>query len=250
MTYSIVARDPSTGYLGIAVASRFFTVGARVPWVQGRVGAIASQAFTNPTYGSDGLKMMQAGAPPDAIVQALITRDNGHANRQFHMIDALGRNAAYTGLQCIDWAGHELAENVSVAGNMLEGPQVVAETLREYQAAMDKPFAERLLLAMQAGEDAGGDKRGKQAAGLVIYRDQDYSWLDIRTDDHADPLAELRRLYAVAQERYIPYTELQPTRENPHGVLDRTAFDAEIARIEAERAASGGQSASFAADKL
>jgi uncharacterized Ntn-hydrolase superfamily protein len=193
---------------------------------------------------------MQAGAPPDAIVQALITRDNGHANRQFHMIDALGRNAAYTGLQCIDWAGHELAENVSVAGNMLEGPQVVAETLREYQAAMDKPFAERLLLAMQAGEDAGGDKRGKQAAGLVIYRDQDYSWLDIRTDDHPDPLSELRRLYAVAKERYLPYTELQPTRENPHGVLDRTAFDAEIARIEAERAASGGQSASFAADKL
>ncbi len=249
MTYSIVARDPSTGYLGIAVASRFFSVGARVPRVLGGVGAIASQAFTNPTYGTDGLKMMQAGALPESIVDALVKRDNGHSNRQFHMIDAQGRNAGYTGLDCIDWAGHLLAENVSVAGNMLEGPQVIAETLREYQAAMDKPFAERLLLAMQAGEDAGGDKRGKQGAGLVIYRDQDYSWLDIRTDDHPDPLSELRRLYDVAKERYIPYTELQPTRENPHGVLDRTAYDAEIARIETERKARGGRSASFAVDK-
>lgn len=249
MTYSIVARDPATGHLGVAVASRYFAVGAVVPYVRGRVGAVASQAFPNPTFGTDGLRLMDAGMAPDDIVKLFVERDHGHHNRQFHMIDAKGRGAAFTGLNCVDWAGHLTADGVSVAGNMLEGPQVVQETLRVYQTAMDKPFAERLLLAMQAGEDAGGDKRGKQSAGLVIYRDQDYPWLNIRADDHGDPLPELRRLYAVAQERYLPMAEIMPTRENPHGLTDRSGIDAEIARMEEERRARGQASASHMQNK-
>jgi uncharacterized Ntn-hydrolase superfamily protein len=205
---------------------------------------VASQAFPNPTFGTDGLKLMEAGLMPDAIADAFVERDRGHSIRQFHLIDAEGRNAAYTGLQCVDWAGHEVTDGVSVAGNMLEGPQVVAETLRAYEAAMGEPFADRLLLAMQAGEDAGGDKRGRQSAALVIYRGEDYPWLDIRADDDADPLAELRRLHAVAKERFLITAEAMPTRENPHGVADRTEMDAKIARLESEREARGEPSAS------
>ncbi len=249
MTYSIVARDPATGHLGIAVASRFFAVGHAVPFVKGRIGAVATQAFVNPTYGSDGLRLLEAGAPPDAIIGILTARDDGHPNRQFHLIDAQGRNAAFTGANCVDWCGHLVAEGVSVAGNMLEGPAVVADTLAAYQAAMDKPLAERLLIAMQAGEDAGGDKRGKQSACLVVWRDQDYAWLDIRADDHADPLAELRRLYAVAQERFLLVVETMPTRDNPHGMIDRRLIDDEIARREADRIAAGRPTASYMVNK-
>ena len=249
MTWSIVARDPATGHLGVAVASRFFAVGGIVPHLRGRVGAVATQAFVNPTYGPDALRLMEAGAPPEAIVPIFTARDDGHPQRQFHLIDATGRGAAFTGAQCVDWAGHLLAEGVSVAGNMLEGPQVIAETLRAYQAAMDKPLAERLLIAMQAGEDAGGDKRGKQSAALEVWRDQDYAWLSIRADDDADPLTELRRLYAVAQERFLHVAETMATRENPHGLTDRRHIDARIATLEAERIAAGRPTASRMANK-
>jgi uncharacterized Ntn-hydrolase superfamily protein len=249
MTYSIVARDPATGHLGIAVASRFFAVGCAVPFLQGRVGAVATQAFVNPTYGPNALRLIAAGAPPAAIVPILTAQDDGHPNRQFHLIDVKGRNVAFTGDKCVDWCGHLVDDGVSVAGNMLEGPAVISDTLAAYQAAMDKSLAERLLIAMQAGEDAGGDKRGKQSACLVLTRDQDYPWLDIRADDHADPLAELRRLYAVAQERFLHVAETMPTRENPHGMVDRSAIDDTIARLEAERIAAGRPTASYMVNK-
>jgi uncharacterized Ntn-hydrolase superfamily protein len=249
MTYSIVARDPATGHMGVAVASRFFAVGGIVPHIRGRVGAVATQAFVNPTYGPDALRLMEAGAPPAAIVPIFTARDDGHPQRQFHLIDAMGRNAAFTGAQCVDWAGHLLADGVSVAGNMLEGPLVIAETLRAYQAAMDKPLAERLLIAMQAGEDAGGDKRGRQSACLEVWRDQDYAWLSIRADDDAEPLAELRRLYAVAQERFLHVAETMATRENPHGLTDRRHIDERIAALEAERIAAGRPTSSRMANK-
>ncbi|WP_312222527.1 DUF1028 domain-containing protein [Rhizobium rhizoryzae] len=245
MTYSIVARDPETGHLGIAVASRFFAVGCAVPYIRGGIGAVATQAFVSPLYGTDGLKMLGEGKSPDEIIRLVTERDDGAEQRQMHLIDASGRNAAFTGSKCIDWAGHLVENNVSVAGNMLVGPQVIEETLRAYQESSNLPFAERLLAAMEAGEAAGGDKRGKQSAALVIYRDQDYAWLNIHADDHGDPLAELRRLYAVAQERYIHVAETMPTRSNPHGMIDRTVIDQKIAALEAERAAAGRASASF-----
>ncbi len=246
MTYSIVARDPSTGHLGIAVASRFFAVGGIVPHVRGGIGAAATQAFVNPLNGIDGLAMLGAGQAPEAIAAELAARDEGRDQRQFHMIDATGRNAAFTGEKCIDWAGHLVADNVSVAGNMLAGPEVIAATIATYQKTAGKPLAERLLEAMQAGEDAGGDKRGKQSAALVIYRDQDYAWLNIRADDHTDPLEELRRLYAVASERYLYVAETMATRQNPSGMIDRREIDAKIAAVEAARIAEGRPSASFA----
>jgi uncharacterized Ntn-hydrolase superfamily protein len=246
MTWSIVARDPKTGYLGIAVATRFFAVGGLVPHIRGGIGAVATQAFVSPLYGTDGLAQLTAGKAPDEIITELTARDAGRDQRQLHLVDAEGRNAAFTGTKCIDWAGHQIDENVSVAGNMLAGPEVVAETLATYKRAMDKPFIERLLEAMHAGEDAGGDKRGKQSAALLIHRDQDYPWLSIRADDHADPLAELRRLYAVAQERYIHVAETMATKANPNGMIDRREIDEKIAALEAARVAEGRPSASFA----
>lgn len=246
MTWSIVARDPATGHLGVAVASRFFAVGGIVPHCRGGIGAVATQAFVNPLYGVDGLGALAAGKAPQEIVAELTARDEGRDQRQMHLIDAKGRNAAFTGAKCIDWAGHLLEDNISVAGNMLAGPQVIAQTLATYTKAAAKPFAERLLEAMQAGEDAGGDKRGKQSAALVVYRDQDYAWLSLNADDHADPLAELRRLYAVAQERYLHVAETMATRQNPSGLTDRRAIDERIATLEAERIAAGRPSASFA----
>jgi uncharacterized Ntn-hydrolase superfamily protein len=246
MTWSIVAREPETGHLAIAVATRFFAVGSLVPHIRGGIGAVATQAFVSPLYGIDGVAMLAAGQAPDEIIRTLTARDEGREQRQFHLIDAKGNNAAFTGAKCIDWAGHLIDENVSVAGNMLAGPQVIAETLSTFRKTKGKPLAERLLEAMRAGEDAGGDKRGKQSAALVIHRDQDYAWLNIRVDDSADPLTELERLYAVAQERYLYFAETMATRQNPDGMIDRREIDEKIAALEAARIAEGRPSASFA----
>lgn len=246
MTWSIVARDKQTGHLGIAVASRFFAVGGIVPHIRGDVGAVATQAFVSPLYGTDGLSMLAAGQSPDEIVRMLTLRDEGRDQRQLHLIDGAGRNAAFTGSRCIDWAGHLVDDNVSVAGNMLAGPEVIARTLETFKKASGKPLVERLLEAMLAGEDAGGDKRGRQSAAIVIYRDQAYPWLNIRADDHPDPLAELGRLYAVAQERYLHVVDIMPTRQNPTGMIDRSEIDRKIAALEVARIAEGRPSPSFA----
>lgn len=249
MTYSIVARDAVTGHFGIAVASRFFAVGSMVPTIDSGIGAVASQAFANPLYGAKSLKLLSAGIRPSEVIDTVTGQDTGQAHRQIHLIDNQGRNAAFTGANCIDWAGHEMAENVSVAGNMLSGPEVVSRTLQTYQAELDQPLTERLLLAMQAGEDAGGDKRGKQAAGLLVYKDQDYPWLDLRVDDHADPLQELRRLYAVAQERYLVMLDMMATRDNPHGLTDRQQIDEKVKSLEEQRRIAGVPSRSHATSK-
>jgi len=246
MTYSIIARDLITGHVGIAVASRFFAAGSMVPTIEYGAGAVCSQAFANPLYGPRALALLSKGVIPNDVVNTLTTEDKGKAHRQLHLLDYKGRNAAFTGASCIDWAGHKVADNVSVAGNMLTGPEVVATTLKAYQAALDLPLTERLLLAMQAGEDAGGDKRGKQSAGLLVFKDQDYPWLDLRVDDHADPLEELRRLYAVAQERLLIMIDMMATRENPHGLIDRREIDEKLQKVDKERQLQGIKSRSFA----
>jgi len=245
MTYSIVARDAETGQIGIAVASRFFAVGALVPHIDGRV-AVASQAFVNPMWGVEGQAALAAGASAEETIAALAARDGFRGQRQAHMIDLAGRSAAHTGENCVDWAGHRIADGVSVAGNMLVGPAVVEDTLAAYLDNLAMPFAERLLTAMEAGEAAGGDKRGKQSAALRIHRGEAYPWIDIRTDDHADPLAELRRLLAVAGERYLFMADEIGTAENFSGRADRLRLDARIQQAEAERAARGESSVSFA----
>lgn len=246
MTYSIVARDPSTGHYGVAVASRFFAVGALVPHIRGGRCAVATQAFVNPIWGLEAAERLAKGEASADVVADLVRRDKGESQRQIHMIDMQGRSAAHTGSKCIDWCGHVIGDGVSVAGNMLTGEAVIARTLEAYQAHMDLPFAERLMTAMEAGEAAGGDKRGRQSAALCIHRSEDYPWLDIRADDHPDPLAELRRLHDVAGERYLHVAEAMPTRNNFSGTTDRTGIDAALAEEEARRKREGRTSRSFA----
>ena len=238
MTWSIIAREPETKRLGIAVATRFFAVGARVPFVKAGIGAIATQALLNPFYGSQGLQLLADGMPPASIVQELIAMDEGRGHRQVHVMDAAGHVAAYTGSACIEWAGHMKAENISVAGNMLTGSEVIEDTLAAYRVNASLPFPQRLIAAMQAGEAAGGDKRGKQSAALIIFGDEDWSDLDLRVDDHPDPLAELARLEHVSRTHWAVFRQFLPNRKNPLGTTDRSVIEAAIARANAAEANS------------
>jgi uncharacterized Ntn-hydrolase superfamily protein len=235
MTWSIVARDPS-GAFGVAVASKFFAVGALCPAVRAGKGALSTQALINPLYARDGLALLDAGMAADDVVRRLTEADSGRAVRQLHVVDAAGATAAHTGANCIEWCGHRSGRGFSVAGNMLAGPQVVDETVRAYEAASALPFPERLMAAMEAGEAAGGDKRGKQGAALLIHTTEDYPFLDLRVDDHPEPLAELRRLFGVSLERFQAFMGCLPSKARPAGITDRTVIDAEVARFQAERA--------------
>jgi uncharacterized Ntn-hydrolase superfamily protein len=235
MTWSIVAKDAQTGRLGIAVATKFFAVGSVVPHIKTGVGAVATQAFINPYFGTRGLAMMAAGASAEECVKLLTIADDGRDNRQVHAMDKDGRSAAFTGAKCIDWCGHTIREGFSVAGNMLAGEAVVKDTADEFAARTELPFARRLIAAMLAGERAGGDKRGKQAAALLIHDAEEYPLLDLRVDDHTDPLAELARLEGVARERWVHFRRLMPRAADPAGLLDRTNIDEIIAASIAEK---------------
>lgn len=228
MTWSIIARDTLTGQLGIAVATRFFAVGARVPYIAAGFGAIATQAMVNPYYGIDGLKLLRERRNPSDIVTTLLAADSGRQSRQLHVMDAQGAIAAHTGTDCVDWCGHLAGDGFSIAGNMLSGRRVLDDTATAYLAHQGQPFARRLIAAMQAGEAAGGDKRGKQSAALVIHDGDEWSALDLRVDDHPDPLSELERLERVSRERWVHFRQFLPTRANPAGVTDRAIIDAAI----------------------
>jgi uncharacterized Ntn-hydrolase superfamily protein len=234
MTWSLLARD-SSGALGVAVASKFFAVGALCPAVRNGKGALSTQALINPLYARDAIAALDEGLAPAEIVQRLTAADAGRDVRQVHIVDATGRSAAHTGKNCIDWCGHRAGAGYSLAGNMLAGPQVLDETARAYEAASALPFAERLMTAMEAGDAAGGDKRGKQAAAILIHTTEDYPFLDLRVDDHAEPFQELRRLYAVSLERFQPFMSCLPSRARPAGITDRAVIEATIARFQAER---------------
>ena len=228
MTWSIIARDSATGQFGIAVATRFFAVGACVPHIAAGFGAVATQALVNPYYGIDGLKLLREGRKPRDIVETLIAGDSGRDSRQLHIMDTGGCIAAHTGRECIGWCGHIEGDGFSIAGNMLAGGRVLDDTAKTYAANEKLPFAQRLIAAMQSGEAAGGDKRGRQSAALLIYGKEEWSDLDLRVDDHADPLAELQRLEQVSRERWVHFRKYVPTRKNPAGITDRTTIDAGI----------------------
>lgn len=228
MTWSILARDDA-GRIGAAIASRFFAVGALCLHTRRGVGALSTQALMNPLYGPAGMGLLAEGRSAAEVVAALTGADAGREQRQLHVLPASGPGAAHTGSSCVDWCGHLLEDGFSVAGNMLAGPQVIAATADAYRQTQGRPLAERLLAAMLAGEAAGGDKRGKQAAALRIHADEDHPQLDIRVDDNAEPLVELQRLYQVSLERYQPFIACLASRHDPVGLTDRTEIEARIA---------------------
>lgn len=206
-TFSIVARDPARGELGIAVASRFFAVGSVVPWARAGVGAVATQSFANTTFGWRGIDLLERGAAPEEVVDILIRNDDDPDRRQFGIVSADGGSATYTGSGCLAWAGGRAGKNYAIQGNILAGEAVVTSMERVFLTT-EGTLAERLYAALMAGDREGGDARGKQSAALLVVKDgAGYGGytdraIDIRVDDHAEPFQELGRLLAIAQVNY------------------------------------------------
>jgi uncharacterized Ntn-hydrolase superfamily protein len=202
VTFSIVACDLRAGHLGVAVASKFLAVGAVVPWLAAEVGAIATQALANTRYGSEGLARLRDGASAREALDAVLAADSGRDDRQAGFVDARGRAATHTGQSCMPWAGGRAGPGFAVQGNILTGPDVVDAMAEAYEAS-GGDLAERLLLALAAGDAAGGDRRGRQSSALAVvapgggYGGNDDRLVDLRVDDHAHPVGELRRLYAI-----------------------------------------------------
>ena len=202
-TYSIVAIDPQTGEMGAAVQSNWFSVGTLVIWGEPGVGVVATQSFVNPAYGPDGLALMRRGFSPQQAIDALVGKDAGKAYRQLGMLNAAGQAAAFTGENCIEAAGHQLGEGYAVQANLMDNATVWPEMAKAFEAAEGQPLAERLLIALDAAQAAGGDIRGKQSAALIVVSGEkvENAWegcpVDLRVDDHPSPLKELRRLLRV-----------------------------------------------------
>ncbi len=205
MTFSIVARDPATGDLGIAIASKALAVGAVAPFARAGVGAISTQAMPNVAYGPEGLERLEAGEDAETVLAALTAADSMAAHRQAGIVDATGRSATWTGASCMPWAGGRVAPGVAAQGNILAGPEVVDAMMSAYESAPG-PFPRRLLAALRAGDQAGGDSRGRQSAALLVRREKggvggaDDRWIDLRVDDHTDPTAELGRLLELHEK--------------------------------------------------
>lgn len=202
MTFSIVARDTRARQLGVAVASKFLAVGAVVPWLEAEVGAIATQALANTRYGPDGLALLREGATAGDALDSLLAGDAGRDDRQAGIVDARGRAATHTGHSCMAWAGGRTGLGYAAQGNILTGPGVVDAMAESFESSSGA-LADRLLLALAAGDAAGGDRRGRQSAALAVvqpeggYGGNDNSLVDLRVDDHLDPVGELRRLHDI-----------------------------------------------------
>ena len=229
MTWSVVAHDRASGEFGIAVATRFFAVGALCLYIKPGAGAVATQAMLNPYHGIDGIALMERGIGANEALAAVLARDAGREVRQVHLMDATGTFAAHTGSGCIDWAGHLTFEDFSVAGNMLAGKHVIEATAEAFALNRALPLAERFITALDAGDAVGGDKRGRQSAALRIHKNDEYPLLDMRVDDHEFPLVELRRLYEKSKERYAIYRQFLASRDNIAGIYDRAKIDAAMA---------------------
>lgn len=202
-TYSIVARDSITGEMAVGVQSHWFSVGTAVPWAQAGIGAIATQSFVDKSYGTKGLELLQKGFTAKQALDSLTRADEGRAVRQVAIIDKFGNVAAHTGANCVDYAGHKTGDNFSVQSNMMLTNTVNESMAAAFNNSAGKPLAERVLLALEAAEKAGGDIRGRQAAALLVVKGQatPQPWndklVDLRVDDNPEPIKELRRLYNV-----------------------------------------------------
>jgi len=230
MTFSIVARSadgPAGRQWGVAVASKFLAVGAVVPGARAGVGAIATQAYANVAYVPEGLRLLESGKTAQQTLDELVGADDERAQRQAGIVDAAGRAATFTGAECMDWAGGRAGDGVSIQGNILVGPQVV-DAMHEAWVGTDPaaPLARRLLAALRAGDEAGGDRRGRQSAAMVLVTTEAFPDLDLRVDDSAAPLPELRRLLGIWRAERAPGLAAQPSRANPSGFTDLDAIEA------------------------
>jgi len=238
MTFSIAARCPHTGMLGVATSSKALAAGAAVPYIRLGVGAIASQSFVNPYLGIDGLLLLEQGLTAEGTLHRLIEDDPGRDVRQLAIVDREGRVAAHTGARCIPWTGHVVGGAYVCLGNILAGEEVVRAMARAFEASADLELPERLLQALEAGQAAGGDRRGRQSAALQVIAAEEYPYCDLRVDDHPDPIPELRRVFQVFQREEAPYMSIMPRRDDPAPEWDAVLRlrDALAASLEQEEA--------------
>lgn len=219
MTFSIVARCARTGQLGVAAITGTPGVGQLVTWAETGVGAVATQSWVNPYLGVDGLDLMGNGHPAERVLRAVVSMDEDRRLRQVGMVDAHGRSAGYTGELCEGWAGHVLAEGVAAQGNLLEGEATLGACVEAFQDAPDHDLVDRLIAALEAGEKAGGDRRGARSAAVLVVADERYPLWDLRIDDSAEPLADLGALRDDIAETLLPQLLRLPTREDTRGGL-------------------------------
>lgn len=225
-TFSITARCARTGEVGIAVSTAVPAVGMLAPFVRGGAGAVSTQSFVNPYLGLWGLDHLADGLSAEETLDRLRTSDAGIEYRQLAVVDREGGSAAFTGNRCDTWHGHLTGPNYAIAGNMLVGAATLDAMEASFAQTGEEPLSQRLLLALAAGQEAGGDKRGRQSAALKVYGAEAYPALDLRVDEHSDPVAELRRIYAVAQADLVPLLEMLPTRTFPEGTFDLARLSA------------------------
>lgn len=228
-TYSIVAFDPATGDLGVAVQSKFFGVGSVVPWAKAGVGAIATQSYANVTYGPHGLELLASGKSAKEVVTLLTDADEDRAERQLGVMDAHGNGASFTGSKCNEWAGHIIGTNFCVQGNILAGEDVVKSMAAAFEKARQEQgteLADWLVAALQAAEKAGGDRRGRQSAALLVVRahagfdGRNDRYIDLRVEDNPEPLDELARLLAIHKRFYSWAHRNPPKRSLPDATLE------------------------------
>ena len=238
-TFTIVGRCARTGMLGVAVCTAAPGVGGYCPFVRADAGAVATMSWVNPYLAIDGLALMADGIAAQDALDRLIGADPGRAVRQVGMVDARGGSAAFTGADCGPWCGHLHGENFSAQGNILVGPDTVNAMADTFGKTGRLALPERLLLALEAGQAAGGDARGKQSAGLLVHWKEEYPYIDLRADEHRNPVAELRRIYEVAKYQSIPFVAQMPTRGNPLGSFSEEV-EASMSLAPAYRRGGGG----------
>lgn len=214
-TFSIVAQCQHSGQLGMAIATALPGVGGLCCFVEAGVGAVATQSWVNPGLGSDALAAMRAGTGAGDALKRVLSGDADAGLRQLGIVDASGMAAAHTGAACTEWAGHRTGAGYSVQGNMLVGEATLAAMAEVFGATADLGLAERLMRALEAGQAAGGDRRGKQSAALRVHEAEAWPLIDLRVDDHPDPVSELRRIHLLAKVQLTPFVRSLPGRHGP-----------------------------------
>lgn len=220
MTFSIAARCPDTGMVGVAVSTAVPAVGAICSFGAPGVGAVATQSWVNPYLGIDGVELLKAGRSADEVIERLVEGDPGRDVRQLGVVDAQGHSASYTGSACTDWFGHLNGPGYSIQGNMLTGGETLDAMQESFLGTEGLDLPERFVQALEAGQAAGGDKRGRQSAALKVWKIEEYAYLDLRVDEHAQPVAELRRVFEVARRQLLPFVGMMPSRQDPIGGHD------------------------------
>ena len=216
-TFSVVARCPRTGLLGVAVATAVPAVGSTCPFTRAGVGAVSTQSWINPYLAIAVLDLIEKGANAKEALRTAIDADDGRSLRQIGVVDHDGQAAAWSGADCTAWFGQETGDGFAVQGNMLTGPDTIAAMVRAFRDSGDASLDERLMQALEAGDAAGGDKRGKQSAALRIHGSEAYPALDVRVDEHSDPVTELRRVLMISRLQLMPFVAGMPKAGSPAG---------------------------------